>query len=66
VTVFAATMLPRGLSVPAAAKYLGVSRSELYRLVGTGVITLMRLPGCRRVLVDRLALDRLFSPEGQA
>lgn len=64
--VFATTLPPRGLSVTAGSAYLGISRTELYRLVGMGVISLIRLPGCRRVLVDRVALDRLLDPEGRA
>ena len=67
--VFAPTLPPRGLSTTAGARYLGISRSELYRLVHAGHVTLIRLPGCRRVLVDRLALDRLLDPpsaEGSA
>lgn len=44
----------------AGAAYVGVSRRQLYRLVESGRLRLVRLPGCRRVLVDRLELDRLL------
>jgi excisionase family DNA binding protein len=57
-------LLPRGLSLGVAADYVGLSRRELYRLAERGLIHLIRLPGCRRVLVDRLQLDRLL--EGHA
>lgn len=57
---FATTLLPRGLSVDVAAGYLGISRRALYRLASRGLVPMIRFPGCRRVLVDRLALDRLL------
>lgn len=57
---FATALPPRGLSVDAAAAYVGLSRRQLYRLAERGLVPLIRFPGCRRVIVDRLTLDRLL------
>jgi excisionase family DNA binding protein len=57
---FAATLPPRGLSLEAGASYLGISRRAVYRLVEQGHLRLLKLPGCRRALLDRRQLDRLL------
>jgi hypothetical protein len=58
---FAETLLPRGLSVKAAAAYVGVSARDLWRRVEWGELGVVRWPGCRRVVFDRRDLDALFS-----
>ncbi len=60
--VFAATVLPRGLSVKDAAAYVGVSVRELWRKVERGELRVVRWPGCRRAIFDRQDLDHLFAP----
>jgi excisionase family DNA binding protein len=50
---------PRALPIPDAAAYLGVSRRKVYRFMGQGVLCPVRLPGCRRTLLDRHDLDAL-------
>lgn len=47
---------PRGLSRQQAAKYVGVSAEKLDQLGRSGVVPRLRIG--RRVLYDRLALDR--------
>jgi excisionase family DNA binding protein len=43
-----------------AARYVGLSRSELYVLAARGLLSLIRFPGTRRVVVDRHDLDQLL------
>jgi excisionase family DNA binding protein len=57
----AAPLLPRGLSVKAAAAYVGVSVRDLWRRVERDELPVVRWPGCRRVVFDRQDLDALFS-----
>ena len=57
---FATTVPPRGLSIAQGAHYLGVSRREVYRFMEQGVLCPVRLPGRRRVLLDRRDLDALL------
>ena len=59
--VFAGTLPPRGLSVEAGARYLGVSKREFYRFIERRLVRPIRLPQCRRVLVDRIQLDALLT-----
>jgi len=57
---FAATLPARGLPLTVAAVYSGVPVRRLWAYIATGVLQPIRPPGCRRVLVDRLDLDRLL------
>ncbi len=57
---FAAALLPRGLPMRAAAAYSGLPERTLWRLVAAGRLRPIRVPGCRRVLLDRADLDRLL------
>lgn len=57
---FAATLLPRGLPLPAAAAYSGVPVRALWRLIAGGLLAPVRVPGTRRVLLLRDDLDRLL------
>jgi excisionase family DNA binding protein len=49
---------PRGLSIPDAAKYAGISRTTIYRLARKGELPLRKLMG--RSVVLRDDLDRLL------
>jgi excisionase family DNA binding protein len=42
------------LTVPEAAKSLGISRSKLYQLIAAGTIRSIRIDGSRRVPVTAL------------
>jgi excisionase family DNA binding protein len=42
------------LTVPEAAKALGISRSKLYQLISAGVVRSVRIDGSRRVPVESL------------
>ena len=57
---FAATLQPRGLPMPAASAYSGLSRRRLWALIADQQLRPIRPPGCRRVLIDRHDLDRLL------
>lgn len=57
---FAASLPPRGLPLPAAATYSGLPVRRLWTYIADGLLRPIRPPGCRRVLVDRLDLDRLL------
>ncbi len=57
---FATTLLPRGLSLPAAAAYSGVPVRALWRLIAEGRLAAVRVPGCRRVLILKDHLDLLL------
>jgi excisionase family DNA binding protein len=46
------------LTVPEAARYLGISTSHAYELVHTGVIPAIRLG--RRILIARRSIDQLL------
>ncbi len=50
---------PLTLSVPAAAKILGVSRNSAYTAVHTGQIPSIRFG--RRIFIPRVALERVLS-----
>ena len=50
---------PLTLSVPAAARILGVSRNSAYTAVNTGQIPSIRFG--RRIYIPRVALDRILS-----
>ena len=64
-------VVPRLLDRDGAAAYLSVSADTIDRLISTGALSIVRLPAarhrngaavaanCRRVLLDRLQLDRL-------
>jgi excisionase family DNA binding protein len=58
--VFATSLPPRGLSVPLAARYSGLSVRGLWRLIRAGRLPVIRVAGTRRVLIDRVDLDRLL------
>jgi excisionase family DNA binding protein len=49
----------RLLGLEEAAAYLGVTPRTVYRLVGEGLLTPVRLPGIRRTLFDRENLEDL-------
>lgn len=49
---------PAAMSVATAAKYIGVSRSHLYRLISGGAITVARLG--HRTIIRRADADRLL------
>jgi hypothetical protein len=53
-------MTPRGLSVKAAAAYIGVSVRDLLAARRAGELAAVRWPGCRRVVFDGQDLDALF------
>lgn len=55
----AASRAPRLCGLPEAAFYLGVSRDTIRRMVWSGELRPVRLPGVRRVLVERDDLSRL-------
>jgi hypothetical protein len=57
---FAQTLLPRGLSVRAASAYSGLAERALWRLIAAGRLAPIRIPGTRRLLLDRLDLDALL------
>jgi len=57
---FAATLLPRGLPIAAAARYSGIPARRLWAYIEAGRLQEIRLPGCRRVLLDRVDLDALL------
>jgi hypothetical protein len=57
---FATTVLPRGLPLPAAAAYSGVSVRALWRLIADGLLRPVRVPGTRRTLLLRDDLDELL------
>lgn len=59
-TVFANALPPRGLPIIDAATYSGIPERALWRLISTGALRPIRLPGMRRVLLDRADLDRLL------
>jgi excisionase family DNA binding protein len=48
------------LGLAAAASYLDVTPRTIQRLIGRGVLEPVRLPGVRRILVDRQDLDQLI------
>jgi excisionase family DNA binding protein len=50
------------LTVPEAAKSLGISRSKLYQLIAAGTIRSVRIDGSRRVPVNALTtyIDHLM------
>ena len=48
----------RTLTVPEAARVLGIGRSAAYEAVRTGEIPVVRIG--KRILVPRVALDRLL------
>jgi excisionase family DNA binding protein len=69
--VFARSLPPRGLPLPLAAQYSGLSVRGLWRLIRSGRLPVIRVEGTRRVLIDRADLDRLLdaakaSPEATA
>lgn len=49
---------PAALSVPEAARYTGLSRSSLYRLIGSGELISLKVSGRR--LIRRDALEKLL------
>lgn len=57
---FAASLPPRGLPIWAAAAYSGVPVRRLWAYIAEGRLRPIRLPGMRRVLLDRLELDALL------
>jgi hypothetical protein len=62
---FAAPLLPRGLPIPAASSYSGLPIRRLWSFIASGVLPAIRVPGVRRVLLDRLDLDRLLEEHRQ-
>ena len=60
-THFATSLPPRGLSVHAAADYIGTSTRDIWRRVKRGELATVRWPGCRRVVFDIRDLDLLFT-----
>jgi excisionase family DNA binding protein len=57
---FATTMLPRGLPILDAARYSGIPARRLWAYIAEGRLRAIRLPGVRRVLLDRSDLDALL------
>lgn len=57
---FATPLLPRGLSITAASAYSGIPARRLWALIAEGRLRAIRLPGMRRVLLDREDLDQLL------
>ena len=49
---------PRLVTVRDAAHYLGLSYWTVRRMVNTGVLPKVVIPGCRRLLIDQRDLDR--------
>ncbi|SEK22426.1 helix-turn-helix domain-containing protein [Xaviernesmea oryzae] len=47
--------IPAALSVPAASRYLGISRASLYRLIKTGALVPAKVGG--RTLIRRVDAD---------
>jgi excisionase family DNA binding protein len=60
ITVAAPLSGIRLLGPSAAASYLDVTPRTIQRLIGRGVLEPVRLPGVRRILVDRQDLDQLI------
>jgi excisionase family DNA binding protein len=58
--VFATSLPPRGLPLPLAAQYSGLSVRGVWRLIRGGRLPVIRVAGTRRVLIDRGDLDRLL------
>jgi hypothetical protein len=58
--VFAGTLLPRGLPLPAAAAYSGLPRRALWHLIAAGQLRPIQVAGTRRVLLARVDLDGLL------
>lgn len=52
-------MPPLALSIPEAAKHLGIGRTTLYRLIGDGVIPVVKIG--RRTIVPVASLEALAS-----
>lgn len=52
---------PLALSIEQAGRYTGLSRSSLYRLIGSGKLESLKLSGRR--LIRRDALDELLGGE---
>ena len=63
---FATSLPPRGLPLPAAAAYSGLSVRLLWKLISAGRLAPVRVPGCRRVLVLREQLDALLEASVEA
>jgi hypothetical protein len=59
-SVFANSLPPRGLPITDAATYSGIPERALWRLISAGALRPIRLPGVRRLLLDRADLDRLL------
>ncbi len=56
------TIPPRGLNIKQAASYWGVSRGTFLKLVRLGIAPApMELPGLKRNVYDRVALDAAMS-----
>lgn len=55
----------RGLTVPEAAKFLGVSRNTIWRMLEKGTLKKVVLPGVDRVLLDVNDLNDLFTQSKQ-
>lgn len=56
---------PRVLTKLQAARYLGVSRTTLDKLVKDRVVTVIRYAGVRKDFFDRAELDRLIARSSQ-
>jgi hypothetical protein len=52
--------------MPAAARYSGIPIRRLWALIAGGQLCPIRLPGMRRLLLDRQDLDRLLEVHKQA
>ena len=63
---FAPALPARGLTLKVAAAYSGLPVRRLWVYISSGVLQPIRPPGCRRVLIDRLDLDRLLETWKQA
>jgi hypothetical protein len=50
----------RLLSFHHSAEYCGVTQQTIRRLMARGILTPVRLPAVRRILFDRLDLDRMI------
>ncbi|MFZ5639181.1 MAG: helix-turn-helix domain-containing protein [Bacillota bacterium] len=52
------------MTVPEAAKYLGISRSLAYTLIKSGEIPSLKL-GEKRIIIPRTALERMLEIQAQ-
>jgi hypothetical protein len=57
--------IPRGMSERQASSYLGIAPGTFRKMIALGHLPQpMRLPGLKRVIHDRQALDRVMDARG--